>query len=102
SLLSQARRARRGTEAGEPLLRTLRAVLRTALLAVLHTLGVEHAADDVVAHARKILHAAAADHDHRVLLEVMTLARNVADHFEAVGQADLRNLAQRGVRLLRR
>src|SRR6202000_2143783 len=43
------------------LLRTLGAIERTALLAVLDALGVEHAADDVIAHARKILPAAAAD-----------------------------------------
>ena len=35
------------------LLRTLGAVERAALLAVLHALRVEHAADDVIAHARK-------------------------------------------------
>src|SRR5215510_15708940 len=54
-------------------LRTLGAVFRTALLAVLDALGVEHAAQDVVAHARQVLDAAAADHDHRVLLQVMAL-----------------------------
>src|SRR3954454_17561483 len=37
------------------LLRPLRAVLRTALLAVLHALGIERAADDVIANARQIL-----------------------------------------------
>src|SRR5256886_7493888 len=36
-----------------------------------HTRGVERAADDVVAHARQILHAAAADHHDRVLLQIM-------------------------------
>src|SRR5437764_6441761 len=82
--------------------RTLRAILRTALLAVLDALGVEHAAQDVVAHAGQILDAAAADHDHRVLLEVMALARDVADHLEAVGQTNLGDLAERRVRLLRR
>src|ERR1043165_3695572 len=41
----------------------LGAVLGTALLAVLDALGVEHAAQDVVAHARQVLDAAAADHD---------------------------------------
>src|SRR5687767_955438 len=84
------------------LFRTLRAVFRTALLAVLDALRVEHAAQDVVADARKVLHAAAADHHHRVLLEVMALARDVADHLEAVGEADLGDLAERRVRLLRR
>src|SRR5690606_28409972 len=78
--------ARRETQhqSRETLLRTLGAVLRAALLAVLHTLRVEHAADDMVAHTRKILHAAAADHHHGVLLKIMAFAGNVADHLEAV------------------
>src|SRR5438270_917984 len=84
------------------LLRTLRAVFRTALLAVLDALGVENAAQDVIAHARKVLDAAAADHDDRVLLQVMALARDVADDLEAVGQTHLGDLAQCRVRLLRR
>src|SRR6478609_6659870 len=84
------------------LLRTLRAVLRAALLAVLDALRVEHAAQDVVAHARQVLHAAAADHDDRVLLQVMALARDVADYFKPVGEPHLCNLAQSRVRLLRR
>src|ERR1700728_329976 len=84
------------------LLRPFRAVLGTALLAVLDALGIEHAAQDVVAHARQILDAAAADHHHRVLLQVMALARDVADHLEAVGETNLGDLAERRVRLLRR
>src|SRR5688572_26554394 len=40
--------------------------------------SVEGAAHHVVAHARQILHAAAADQDHAVLLEVVTLTRDVA------------------------
>src|ERR1700742_2933948 len=84
------------------LLRTLGAVERTALLAVLDALGVEHAADDVIAHAGKVLDAAAADQDHRVLLQIVALAGNIGQRFEAVGQAHLGDLAQRGVRLLRR
>src|ERR1700758_838119 len=82
-------------------LRALGAVLRAALLAVLDALRVEHAAQDVIAHAGQVLDAAAADHDDRVLLQVMALARDVTDHLEAVGQAHLGNLAQRRVRLLR-
>jgi len=52
------------------LFRTLRAVLRTALLAVLDALGIEDAAENVVTHARQILDAAAADHDHGVFLKL--------------------------------
>src|SRR3712207_1671045 len=83
------------------LLRPLRAVLGTALLAVLHALGVEDTAQDVVADAGKVLHAAAADHDHGVLLKVVAFARDVADHLVAVGETDLGDLAERRVRLLR-
>src|SRR5262245_11489704 len=53
------------------LLWTLGAVFRTALLAILDTLGVEHTAKNVIAHTRKVAHTAAADQDHRVLLEVV-------------------------------
>src|SRR5271168_612175 len=84
------------------LLRTLGAIFRPALLAVLDPLGVEHAAQDVVAHAGQVLDAAAADHDHRMLLQVVAFARYVADDLEAVGQADLGDLAKRRIRLLRR
>src|SRR5690606_9456935 len=77
------------------------AVLRTRLPAILHALQVERAPDDVVAHAGEILHAAAADQHDRVLLQVVPLAADIRDHLEAVGEAHLRNLAQRRVRLLR-
>src|ERR1700694_493852 len=81
--------------------RPFRAVLRTALLAVLDALGIEDAAENVVAHAGQVLDAATADHDHRVFLKVVTFTRNVADDFEPVGQAHLGALAERRVRLLR-
>src|SRR6185312_14429558 len=66
------------------LFRTFGAVFRSALLAVLDALGVEDAAENVVAHAGQILDAAAADHHHRVLLKIVAFARNVADQLEAV------------------
>src|SRR5246127_5711216 len=84
------------------LLRTLGAIERTALLAVLDALRVEHAADDVVAHTGKVLHAAAADQDHAVLLKIVALARNISERLIAVREPDLGHLAQRRVRLLGR
>src|SRR6266853_5490387 len=70
--------------------RTLRAVFRTALTAVLDTLCIKRAADDVVTHPRQILDPPTADQHHRVLLQVMTLAWDVACHLVAVGQANAR------------
>src|SRR5665213_627782 len=67
--------ARRRRDIGSPLLlRPLRAIQRTTLTALGDALGVEDAAQDVIAHARQILHAPAADQHHRVFLEVMALA----------------------------
>src|SRR3989339_427596 len=53
------------------LLRPFRAVLGTALATIFHPLGVERAANDVIAHTGKVFHAAATDHDDGVLLKVM-------------------------------
>src|SRR5580704_4879909 len=90
------------TQKRPKLLGPFRTIFRSPLFAVFYALRVEHTAEDVIAHARKVFHAAAADHHHRMLLEVMTFAGNVADHFKAVGQPNLGDLAQRRIRLLRR
>src|SRR4051812_1241054 len=79
----------------------LHAVLRTRLLAVRDAGGVEGAAHDLVAHTREILDAATANEHHRVLLQVVALARDVGGDFHAVGQTHTSDLAKRRVRLLR-
>src|SRR3954468_18402997 len=80
----------------------LRAVLRARLLPVAHARRVERGADDLVADARQVPDAAAADEHHGVLLQVVALAGNVGGDLHAVRQPDARDLPQRGVRLLRR
>lgn len=55
----------------------------------------------MIAHAGKVANAAAADQHHRMLLQVVAFAGDVRDDLAAVGQADLGDLAQRRVRLLR-
>src|SRR6516164_8279068 len=84
----------------DPLFGSLCSVFRSPLFPVFHALRIEYTAQDVIAHAWQILHAAAADHHHRVLLQIVALAGNVADHFKAVGQPHLGDLAQRRVWLL--
>src|SRR4051812_33942050 len=79
------------------LFRTLGAVDRTALLAVLDPLGVEHATKDVIAHAGQILDAAATDQDHRVFLKIVAFAGDVAEGFDARSQTDLGHLTKGGV-----
>src|SRR5689334_23190266 len=80
----------------------LRAVPAASLLAVADALGVQRAADDLVAHAGEVLHTTAAHEHHRVLLQVVADARDVGGHLDATGEADASDLAQRRVRLLRR
>src|SRR5579862_4789342 len=80
----------------------LHAVLGTRLLAIADTGGVQRSPDHLVAEARQVLHAAAADEHDRVLLEVVALARDVRPDLHPVGEPDTRNLAQRRIRLLRR
>src|SRR5829696_1467396 len=79
----------------------LRAVTAAGLLAVLHALGVERAADDLVADTGQVLHPAAADEHDRVLLEVVADARDVRRDLDAARQAHAGDLAEGGVRLLR-
>src|SRR6516162_9872003 len=67
------------------LLRALGAVLRAALLALADPGAIQGAAHRVVAHARQVLHAAATDEHHRVLLQVVALATDVAGDLVAVG-----------------
>src|SRR5262245_40788644 len=85
-----------------PLLGPLGSVLGASLLAVGDAFRVQHATDDVSAHARHVFDAATADHHHRVLLQVMAFSGDVADHFKAVGQAYLGDLTQRRIGLLGR
>src|SRR5204862_1090561 len=77
------------------------AVFRTTLHAARNADRVERAADDVIANARQILHAAAADKHERVLLQVVADTRDVRRDLDAVGQPDARDFSQRRVRLLR-
>src|SRR6056297_1315551 len=79
----------------------LGAVFGTALTTIAHAGGIQAAAHRVVANAGKVLDTTAANEDHRVLLQVVPFATDVAGHFETVRQTHTRNLAQRGVRLLR-
>src|SRR5262249_48650633 len=79
----------------------LRAVAAARLLAAADTLGVERAADDLVANARQVLHPAAADEHDRVLLQVVADARDIGRDLDATGEPDAGHLAQRGVGLLR-
>src|SRR4051794_9525220 len=79
----------------------LRAVTAAGLLAGLDALGVEGAADDLVADARQVLRPAAADEHDGVLLEVVADPRDVGRHLDAARQAHAGDLAEGGVRLLR-
>src|SRR5262245_51399531 len=84
----------------------LRTTLRAGLLVGVRRAGgagrVERAADDVVANAREILHAATADEHDAVLLQVVALARDVGRGFDAARETNASDLAQSRIRLLGR
>ena len=96
------RGVRVGNGLGLLFLRALDAVLGTGATTLFDAGAVERAADDVVAHAGEILHAAAADEDDGVLLELVAFVGDVGDDFLAVRQAHLGDLTLGRVRLLRR
>src|SRR6195952_1932460 len=79
----------------------LRPVAAAGLLAVLDRLRVQRTANDLVANARQVLHATTAHEHDRVLLQVVALARDVRGDLDLVREAHARDLAERGVRLLR-
>src|SRR5688572_3226721 len=85
---------------GLSLLRSLGPVLGAALVALGDADGVQRSTDDVIANTRKVLHTASANEHDRVLLEVVPDARDIGRDFDAVGETDTRDLAERGVRLL--
>src|SRR3954447_15165841 len=68
---------------GMRLLLPLGAVATARLLALRHTGRVERAADDLVAHARKVLHTTATHEHDGVLLQVVALAGDVRGDLDA-------------------
>src|SRR5580704_11308764 len=80
----------------------LRAVAAARLLAVAHALGVQRAADDLVADTGQVTDTTAADQHDRVLLQVVTDTGDVGRDLDVTGQPDAGHLAQSRVRLLRR
>ena len=81
---------------------SLRAVLGTRLHTTGYALRVERAANDVVTHTRKVLDTTAADHNHRVLLQVVADTGDVRGDLVTIGQADTGDFTQSRVRLLGR
>src|SRR3990172_5343129 len=83
------------------LLRPFRAVLRTALLAIVHAMSIERTPNDVGGNTPKNLHPTAPDEHGVVLLQVVPLTRNVGSDFHPVGEPHARDLPESRVRLLR-
>src|ERR1700719_3096441 len=82
--------------------RPFSAVFRARLFAITNTRRVERTADYVIAHTRQILDAAPADQHNRVLLQVVSHARNIGSDLDSVGEPHTRYFTERGVRLFRR
>src|SRR3990170_6424299 len=83
-------------------LRPLAPILGAALAPTIHPSRIERPADNMVADARQVLDTAAANEHNRVLLQRMTLARDVSRDLDPVRQPHAGHLAQRRIRFLRR
>lgn len=77
------------------------AVFAAAPFPVFYTSGIEFAPDDVVADTRKVFDPAAANENHSVLLQIVSNAWNISDDLVPVGEPDLGDLPDSGVRFLR-
>lgn len=76
------------------LTRSFGAVFGTALFAVIHARGVEHASKNVITHRGQIFDATPSDEYHRVFHEIVPFARNIGRDFKAIGQPDTRDFTQ--------
>lgn len=82
------------------LLAAFSAVLGAALFTAIDAEGVEGSTDDVVAYAREVAYAAAADEDDGVFLEVMFFAGDIGSDLFAVGETDAGDFSEGGVGFL--
>ena len=84
------------------LFRSLGTVFGAGLSPVGDTCGIKRTSDDMVSGTGQVLDSAAADQNDAVLLEVVSLARDIARYFNAVGKTYSGDLSEGGIRLLRR
>jgi len=80
----------------------LGSVLGTTLFSVVCGRGIQRTSNDMIAHTREILDPTATNKHHRVLLQVVPYARNIAIYLKAVCQAHTSHLPQSRIRLFRR
>ena len=71
------------------------------LFAFFHSLGIQHATNNVISYSNQVLYPSTAKHDHRVFLQVMSFAGNISGHFHAISQANSGDLTQSRVWLFR-
>jgi hypothetical protein len=75
-------------------------IFRAPAITPLDAVRVQGSTHDVVAYPRQVLYTPATNQHHRVLLQVVPLARNVGRHLNTIGQTNTGNLAKGRVRLL--
>jgi hypothetical protein len=78
----------------------LRSILGTRLSSIVNTQGVLRTTYNMVPHTRKVLYTTTAKQNNRVLLKIVTNARYIRRHLDAVRQSNTSYLTKRRVRLL--
>ena len=74
--------------------RPLGAVFAAALHTAIDALCFKRSAYDMITYARKVLDTAAADHNYRVFLKVMSYTGNVSSDFVTIGKPYTCNLTK--------
>lgn len=76
-------------------------VFATTSPSAFDSLRVLSSTNDVIPNTGQVPHSAASDQNHRVLLQIVSLAGDVGRDFDVVGEAHSCHLSKRRVRLLR-
>jgi hypothetical protein len=82
-------------------LRTLSSVFRATLRTVRHTCGIQSSAYDVITNTRQIFHTSATNQYNRVLLQIVSLTRDVGVHFLLVREFHTSHFTHGRIRLFR-
>ncbi len=80
--------------------RSFRSILGATASALGNPVAIQRTTDDMIAHARQVLHAATTNQNDGVLLQVMPFTRNIRRDLHLIAQPNASDLTHGRIRLL--